>query len=266
MTGTDDVLAVADRLWTGDAGDRRIGHRPDGPRAGAWPRWPTAWPSCPRSPTSPPCHRRGPGARRRGQPVPVGRGPPHPAVLVRPPLHTAVYSHGHIDHVFGVHRWEADAEANGWPRPAGRGPRGGGRPVRPLHAHRRLQHGGQPPAVRPRRPRVADPVPLSGRDVPRPARPRRRRACGPSSTTPAARRTTTPGRGSRPARVLCTGDLFIWASPNAGNPQKVQRFPLEWAEALRRMLALYDARAPGPRCSCPATATRSWARTASGGR
>jgi alkyl sulfatase BDS1-like metallo-beta-lactamase superfamily hydrolase len=38
--------------------------------------------------------------------------------------------------------------------------------------------------------------------------------------------------------VLCCGDLFIWASPNAGNPQKVQRYPLEWARALRRMVAL----------------------------
>ncbi len=39
-------------------------------------------------------------------------------------------------------------------------------------------------------------------------------------------------------RVLCCGDLFIWASPNAGNPQKVQRYPLEWAQALRRMIEL----------------------------
>jgi len=37
---------------------------------------------------------------------------------------------------------------------------------------------------------------------------------------------------------LCTGDLFIWASPNAGNPQKVQRYPREWAAALRQMAAL----------------------------
>ncbi len=29
------------------------------------------------------------------------------------PLHTAVYSHGHIDHVFGVPRWEADAADQG---------------------------------------------------------------------------------------------------------------------------------------------------------
>ena len=38
--------------------------------------------------------------------------------------------------------------------------------------------------------------------------------------------------------VVCTGDLFIWASPNCGNPQKVQRFPREWAAALRAMDAL----------------------------
>ena len=42
-------------------------------------------------------------------------------------------------------------------------------------------------------------------------------------------------------RVLCSGDLFIWASPNAGNPQKVQRYPAEWAAALRQMAALDPA-------------------------
>ena len=39
-------------------------------------------------------------------------------------------------------------------------------------------------------------------------------------------------------RTACCGDLFIWASPNAGNPQKVQRYPSEWAVALREMVAL----------------------------
>jgi len=42
-----------------------------------------------------------------------------------------------------------------------------------------------------------------------------------------------PGR-----KVLCSGDLFIWVAPNCGNPQKVQRYPWEWAVALRRMAAL----------------------------
>lgn len=39
-------------------------------------------------------------------------------------------------------------------------------------------------------------------------------------------------------RVLCTGDLFIWASPNCGNPQKAQRYCDEWAVALRKMADL----------------------------
>jgi glyoxylase-like metal-dependent hydrolase (beta-lactamase superfamily II) len=49
-----------------------------------------------------------------------------------------------------------------------------------------------------------------------------------------------PSRG-----VLCTGDLFIWGVPNAGNPQKAQRYPWHWAEGLRRMAAL------APRTMCP---------------
>ncbi len=49
-----------------------------------------------------------------------------------------------------------------------------------------------------------------------------------------------------PARgVLCPGDLFMWAVPNAGNPQKVQRYPWAWAKALREMA---EAR---PRTLCP---------------
>ncbi len=38
-------------------------------------------------------------------------------------------------------------------------------------------------------------------------------------------------------RVVCPGDLFIWAVPNDGNPQKVQRFPWERAKGLREMAA-----------------------------
>lgn len=45
--------------------------------------------------------------------------------------------------------------------------------------------------------------------------------------------------------VLCPGDLFIWAVPNAGNPQKVQRYPWEWAAGLRAMAA------KNPRHMCP---------------
>ena len=34
-----------------------------------------------------------------------------------------------------------------------------------------------------------------------------------------------------------TGDFVIWNFPNAGNPQKVQRWPIEWAATLRRIIA-----------------------------
>ena len=36
-------------------------------------------------------------------------------------------------------------------------------------------------------------------------------------------------------RAICAGDFFIWNFPNAGNPQKVQRYPREWAAAMREM-------------------------------
>jgi alkyl sulfatase BDS1-like metallo-beta-lactamase superfamily hydrolase len=36
-------------------------------------------------------------------------------------------------------------------------------------------------------------------------------------------------------KAICAGDFFIWCFPNAGNPQKVQRFPVEWAAAMRQM-------------------------------
>src|SRR5579863_1217874 len=39
-------------------------------------------------------------------------------------------------------------------------------------------------------------------------------------------------------KLLCTGDFIIWAAPNAGNPQKAQRYAREWAEALRAMMKM----------------------------
>lgn len=45
-----------------------------------------------------------------------------------------------------------------------------------------------------------------------------------------------PGR-----RALCTGDTFVWCTPNAGNPYKVQRYAREWALALEEMASLRPA-------------------------
>jgi glyoxylase-like metal-dependent hydrolase (beta-lactamase superfamily II) len=50
-----------------------------------------------------------------------------------------------------------------------------------------------------------------------------------------------PGR-----RTIMAGDFLIWNFPNAGNPQKVQRYPIEWAAALRAMAAV------GPELLVPA--------------
>ncbi len=39
-------------------------------------------------------------------------------------------------------------------------------------------------------------------------------------------------------KYLFTGDLVIWQAPNCGNPQKVQRYPVDWANALETMAGL----------------------------
>lgn len=39
-------------------------------------------------------------------------------------------------------------------------------------------------------------------------------------------------------KAICAGDFFIWNFPNAGNPQKVQRYPAEWAAAMRAMASM----------------------------
>lgn len=40
------------------------------------------------------------------------------------------------------------------------------------------------------------------------------------------------------SKTIMAGDFLIWNFPNAGNPQKVQRYPGEWAAALRAMAAM----------------------------
>ena len=40
------------------------------------------------------------------------------------------------------------------------------------------------------------------------------------------------------AKAVVVGDLFIWQFPNAGNPQKAQRYAWDWAVALREMMKL----------------------------
>ena len=150
-------------------------------------------------------------------------------------LHTAVYSHGHIDHVFGVPVWEAEASEKGWPAPTVVA-----HDALPRRFDRYIATAGYNAVVNQRQfnvPGLAWPT-----EYRYPDRTYRHRldleVGGVAFELHHARGETddhtwtwVPAHG-----VLCCGDLFIWASPNAGNPQKVQRYPREWAIALREML------------------------------
>lgn len=149
-------------------------------------------------------------------------------------LNTAVFSHGHIDHVFGVGIFEEEASVNNWAMP-----RVVAHELLPKRFDRyRLTSGynqtinrrqfGFKDLMWPTEYRYPDEtyveelsLDIGGLEV------HLRHEKG---ETDDATVTWVPSK-----RVLCTGDLFIWAVPNGGNPQKVQRYPREWAQALRRM-------------------------------
>src|SRR5580704_6294239 len=152
-------------------------------------------------------------------------------------LHTAIYSHGHIDHVFGVPVWEAESQERGWPAPEVIA-----HEALPLRFDRYLMTLGYNEIINQRQFGVPGlRWPASYRYPDRTYRAELTVEAG--GTVLALRHEkgetddhTVTWLADR--KVLCCGDLFIWASPNAGNPQKVQRYPLEWAQALRRMTAL----------------------------
>ena len=153
------------------------------------------------------------------------------------PLHTAVFSHGHIDHVFGVALFEEEAATQGWGAP-----RVVAHEALPARFDRYVLTAGYNEIVNQRQFAMPD------LRWPRDYR-------YPDSTYSGQLElevgglglTLTHCRGETddhtytwiPERkVLCCGDLFIWASPNAGNPQKVQRYPKDWAVGLRVMADL----------------------------
>ncbi len=155
----------------------------------------------------------------------------------REPVHTAIYTHGHIDHATGVAAFEAEE------RPAGAAPMRvvAHRAVRERFARYRLT-AGYNAAINARQFRVgAMAWPTEYRDPDAEYDARLDLDVG------GERFELHHARGETddhtwlwmPARrALFTGDLFIWASPNCGNPQKVQRYPRDQADALERMAAL----------------------------
>ncbi len=59
-------------------------------------------------------------------------------------------------------------------------------------------------------------------------------------------------------KVIVSGDLVIWAAPNGGNPQKVQRYANRVGERCRAMAAKEAVGlVPGPR-ACPSPAPIAW--------
>lgn len=166
------------------------------------------------------------------------------------PVHSLVYTHGHIDHVGGAHAFVQEARGRGLPDPN-------------VIAHenvpprfdRYVRTNGYNAAINLRQfggGRGSRAIALQGEE---------RERFGPEhwvrpQTTFRERLRVRIGevemelrhaRGETDdhlwawipeRRTLCVGDFVIWVFPNAGNPQKVQRYPLEWANALREMAAL----------------------------
>jgi alkyl sulfatase BDS1-like metallo-beta-lactamase superfamily hydrolase len=154
------------------------------------------------------------------------------------PLRAAVYSHHHIDHIFGTRLFEAEAERRGWEQPV-------------VYAHedvpdhfRRYERTlGWNSAINQRQfalpvERFSWPDEYRYPDVTY----RDHHSFRHGNLTfelHHARGETDDATWTwvPEAKVLHPGDLFIWAVPNAGNPQKVQRFVSDWASALRDMAA-----------------------------
>jgi glyoxylase-like metal-dependent hydrolase (beta-lactamase superfamily II) len=152
-------------------------------------------------------------------------------------LDTAVFTHGHTDHCFGVELYEARANEEGW-----RPPRVLAHEAITARFDRYRETAGYNGIINQRQFQLAAPTfPTEFRYPDETFRDRVDLTIGGETIECHHARGETddhvwlwvPGR-----RVLCTGDLFIWASPNCGNPQKVQRYAIEWAHALREMADL----------------------------
>jgi len=150
------------------------------------------------------------------------------------PLETAVYTHGHVDHVFSVPLFEAEGRT----------------PAPRVVAHERVVDRfdryrlttGYNGVINQRQFRLAAPLfPSEFRYPDETYHDRLDVSVGGLVVELRHDRGETddhtwawvPDR-----KLLCTGDLFIWVSPNCGNPQKAQRYPAEWAAALRKMAEL----------------------------
>ncbi|HET9733128.1 MAG TPA: alkyl sulfatase dimerization domain-containing protein [Acidimicrobiales bacterium] len=165
------------------------------------------------------------------------------------PVHTVVYTHGHVDHVGGSGAFLAASERAGHPRPVFVAHEAVGerfRRYRLTDAWNLLINGRQFGWLRDRALRVGGPdaAHFLPRDVVEPDHTYSERT---SVSVGGMRVDLRHARGETDdhtwawipdRRAVCAGDFLIWNFPNAGNPQKVQRYPWEWAAALREMASL----------------------------
>ena len=161
-------------------------------------------------------------------------------------LHTVIYTHGHVDHAFGLASWLDEAEQRG------------DRPPQIIAHEAVLERferyrltAGYNSAINQRQFRVpVDFAQLAYRPPDTTFRDALRLSIGGLTFEIRHARGETDDHAwvyCPERRVLCTGDLFIYATPNAGNPQKVQRYPWDWADALAAMASLE----PAPEALCP---------------
>src|SRR3546814_5475589 len=145
----------------------------------------------------------------------------------------------HIDHVFGLGPFEEEAAAKGWAAP-----HVVAHELVPARFERYVLTAGYNGVINQRQFQFAKPYwPVDYRHPDEVYRDHHTLTVGGETwelhhdkgETDDATWVWNPGR-----KVLCPGDLFIWASPNCGNPQKVQRYPHERATGLRKMAALGD--------------------------
>ncbi len=152
-------------------------------------------------------------------------------------VNTAVYTHGHVDHVTGAQAFDADASARG------------AHPIRyvgheavPERFDRYQLTNGYNGFINMRQFRLPEPAWPS--DYVYPDLTYRTESTldvgGTSFELRHARGETDDHTWAwiPSKRAICVGDLFIWQFPNAGNPQKVQRYAWDWAVALRDMATM----------------------------
>lgn len=160
------------------------------------------------------------------------------------PIHTIVYTHGHLDHVPGASHFIDDARERGHPRPRVIGHH---RVIDRLHRYDRMasqiqfisaiQWGAPVDAVA-----SASRQTFVYPDVTYEDRITIQVGGEPFELVHGIGETDDHTWVWAPQRnLVCAADFFLWSCPNVGNPWKVQRYAEGWAEGLEAIAAIHPA-------------------------